>query len=98
VSDIPMKTVRVRATVEYDLQVPESMSKEDIEFHRNEGTWCGDSLVEELQGQVHSAEGEEYRPCLCGVVRYEVLDQPEWRRIRDARLYMPFSVTVTGSW
>lgn len=82
-----MKTVRVRATVEYDLRIPESMTKADIEFHRNEGTWCADGLVRELEDQVRSAEGEEYRPCMCGVVRVEVLDEPEWFRIRDARLY-----------
>lgn len=82
-----MKTVRVKATVEYDVQVPESMTKADIEFHRNEGTWCADSLVDELKEQVRSEDGEPYRPCMCGLVSVEVLDTPERHRIRDKRLY-----------
>jgi hypothetical protein len=78
VSEKPRRTVRIRATVEYDLEVPADMSDRDIEFHRNEGTYCSDRLVTELQEQV-ATEGiaydeEGYRPCMCGVTTFEVLD------------------------
>lgn len=86
------RTVRIRATVEYDLEVPASMSDEDIEFHRNEGTYCSDSLLDELQNQVGtegiSYDKEGYRPCMCGLTHFEVLDEPERMRIRDPRLYL----------
>jgi hypothetical protein len=88
----PRKTVRIRATVEYDLEVPEDWTNKDIEFHRNEGTYCTDRIVEELQDQVgtedihHTEDG--YRPCMCGLAHFEVLDAPERKRIRDPRLYL----------
>lgn len=86
------RTVRIRATVEYDLEVPEDWTDKDIEFHRNEGTYCSDRLVDELQSQA-ATEGiaydeEGYRPCMCGVTTFEVLDGPERVRIRDPRLYI----------
>lgn len=82
------KTVRVRATVEYDIEVPDFMTKEDITSHRNEGTWCADSLVEELEQQMGTGGDwtkDDYRPCMCGTVRVEVLDAPEDMPIRDPR-------------
>lgn len=85
------KTVRVRATIEYDLEVPENWTNKDIEFHRNDGTWCADSIVEELEEQAgtggHYTE-EGYRPCMCGLTNFEVLDAPERLRIRDPRNYL----------
>lgn len=88
----PRRTVRVRATVEYDLEVPEGWTDKDIEFHRNEGTYCSDRLVDELQAQVGTEElhytEEGYRPCMCGLASFEVLDEPERVRIRDPRLYI----------
>lgn len=88
----PTRTVRVRATVEYDLEVPEDWTNKDIEFHRNEGTYCSDRIVEELQSQVGTEDlryvDEGYRPCMCGLTHFEVLDTPERVRIRDPRLYL----------
>lgn len=91
-SEKPTRTVRIRATVEYDLEVPEDWSKKDIEFHRNEGTYCADRIVEELMSQIgtddlHYTE-EGYRPCMCGTAHFEVLDEPVLVPIRDPRLYL----------
>lgn len=88
----PRKTVRIRATIEYDLEVPEDWTNEDIEFHRNEGTYCADRIVDELKSQMgtddlHYTE-EGYRPCMCGTAQFEVLDEPVHTPIRDPRLYM----------
>lgn len=43
------KNVLVRLVVTYPVEVPNSWDKKMIEFHRNEGTWCGDNAIEELQ-------------------------------------------------
>lgn len=90
-SEKETRTVHIRATVEYDLEVPEDWTDKDIEFHRNEGTYCSDRLVDELESQMGTDHlhywDEGYRPCLCGVATFEVLDKPERIRIRDPRLY-----------
>ncbi len=54
------KEVRIKLTLEYDVTVPASWGKETVEFHRNEGTWCADNLLDEL------TELTEHGFCLCG--------------------------------
>ncbi len=83
------KKVKVRVTVEYEIEVPRKWTKENIEFHRNEGTWCADNMVAELEGVMGSSwdSEEEYRPCLCGAVKYEVIDEITQIKIRDPKLY-----------
>lgn len=76
------KTVRVRVTVEYDIEVPRTWDKDMIEFHRNEGTWCADNMVAELEEQVGRYAVDDYQPCMCGTTKYEVIDQPEMVKIR----------------
>lgn len=80
------KTVRIRATVEYDIEVPVEFTKESIEFHRNEGTFCADNMIEELQENAGTNWDDEtitkHRICLCGAARFEVLDAPEMTKIR----------------
>lgn len=43
------RTVTIRMILEYPVKVPHSWDKDDIEFHRNDGTWCGDNAVQELE-------------------------------------------------
>lgn len=43
------KQMLVRMTLEYPVEVPNYWTKEDLEFHRNEGTWCGDNAIQELK-------------------------------------------------
>lgn len=50
------RTVVVRLTVEYPIRIPEFWTTEDLEFHRNEGTWCSNNLVDDI---------EKLR-CVCG--------------------------------
>jgi hypothetical protein len=53
------RTVVMRYVFEVVIVVPEHWTKEDIEFHRNESTWCADNAVHvDLQ---RLAEGH----CLC---------------------------------
>jgi len=65
------RRVRVRAVIEYEIDVPASWSKEQIEFHRNEGSWCADNMIDEI-----SAIGGE-DGCLCAAVQFTYLDDVE---------------------
>lgn len=62
------KKVRVRMTVEYEIDVPASWDKEKIEFHRNNGSWCSSNAIDELQSIADSGD------CLCGRMEYEYLE------------------------
>lgn len=59
------KKVRVRMTVEYEVEVPASWNAGDVEFHRNESSWCADNAMGELE-KLAGREG-----CLCGVTHFE---------------------------
>jgi len=43
------RTVVIRYTIEVTTDVPESWTPEDIEFHRNESSWCANNIVAELE-------------------------------------------------
>lgn len=64
---IRQRTVVVRAIIEYVVDVPEDWEQHDIEFHRNDGSWCADNALTELD------ELSERAGCLCAVTRYEYL-------------------------
>jgi hypothetical protein len=53
------KRVKVRATIEYEIEVPASFGQAAIEFQRNDGTWCADNMIRELEA-LKEADG-----CLC---------------------------------
>ena len=60
---IMSKKVKVRFTIEYDIEVPIDWKKDLIEFSRNEGSWCVDNMVAELEQLAKKAEEED--GCLC---------------------------------
>ena len=60
-----IRTVVVRMTVEYEIEVPESFDKDLIEFGRNEGTWCASNAMKELDKLI------EDDGCLCNFARFE---------------------------
>jgi len=62
-----MKKVKVRLVIEYDVNVPSDWNKENIEFHRNHGSWCGDNVLDELS-DLAVKDG-----CLCGKAHFEYL-------------------------
>jgi hypothetical protein len=43
------RKVTVRMTIEYDVSVPARWGKEDIEFHRNDSSWCASNAMGELE-------------------------------------------------
>lgn len=61
------KKVKVRMTVEYEVSVPAHWQKSDVEFHRNDGSWCADNALDELK-KLSESEG-----CLCHAASFEYL-------------------------
>lgn len=59
------RKVRVRMTVEYDIDAPVHWDQAQIEFHRNDGSWCADNALDELAAQ------SERAGCLCPHTRFE---------------------------
>lgn len=74
------KRVKLRVTIEYEVDVPHHWDKNLIEFQRNDGSWCVDNMLEEL-AEIAEAEG-----CLCGRVNFKFLqfvDETPKRKIRE---------------
>jgi hypothetical protein len=62
------KKVTVRATMEYEIEIPHFWSKENIEFHRNESRWCASNMIQEL-------EQLDDKGCLCPHVTFELVKE-----------------------
>lgn len=67
------RTVTVKATITYEIEAPSTWTPEDIEHHRNEGSWCSSNIVYEIQDLV--GEGEEIERCICRMVKYEYVGE-----------------------
>ncbi len=65
----------VRLTAEYVVDVPAHWTKEGIEFHRNESSWCSSNGIRELD----AAFGDESGTCPCGsdAIQYEYVREAE---------------------
>ena len=61
--------VTVRAIIEYDVFVPAAWTADQIEFHRNEGSWCASNGVREIERVAKRLEAENN--CPCGTMKYE---------------------------
>lgn len=65
---IPQKKVRVRFSIDYEVSVPFSWNKRNIEFHRNESSWC------QLNGWREILNVRRQTGCCGG--KFEVLPAP----------------------
>jgi len=63
---VPQRTVVVRVSVEMVISVPDSWTADQIEFHRNEGSWCCDNWRDELNGLMDRLESASL--CSCGLI------------------------------
>jgi hypothetical protein len=72
---IRQRSVVVDLTIRYVVRVPEHWTKDDIEFHRNEGTWCTDNALEELKKYC----GEN--GCLCAYSKTTVVREATERDV-----------------
>lgn len=62
------RTVVVRMQIEYVVEVTEYWDADNIEFHRNESSWCAGNAAEELAGLFERME--ERGGCPCSIVEY----------------------------
>ena len=62
------KMVKVRMTVEYEIEVPAHWETHMVEFHRNGSSWCCDNTLDELKKLA------EENGCLCGMMNFTCLD------------------------
>ena len=53
------KKVTVKLTIEYEVEVPAHWDKHNVEFHRNDSSWCANNLMGELE------ELSKKNGCLC---------------------------------
>ena len=60
------KKAKVKLTIEYDIVVPAFWDEHDIEFHRNESSWCKSNLIDELE------EIDKER-CLCSIADFKYI-------------------------
>lgn len=63
------KWVTVKATITMDIEVPSWWDKHDVEFHRNEGTWCGSNMT----GDIERYQDYKQKLCICDEVEYEYI-------------------------
>ena len=63
------KKVLVRMIVEYEVEVPNSWDEEIVMFHRNEGSWCSDNAISELEELSGSGQ------CLCSKTEFEYIGE-----------------------
>ena len=59
--------------VEYPIDVPRAWTPEQVEFHRNESSWCADNALTELDALAKT--GDDESPCLCDHVRFEYVGE-----------------------
>lgn len=79
------RTVLVRATIEYVVDVPDDWTQEQIEFHRNESSWCGTNMVSELDRLDGDDEDTVCRRVNFDYVREaDAAETAEWRRLEAA--------------
>lgn len=57
------KIVRVQYTYTIDIAVPHHWDAHNIEFHRNESSWCADNSIDDLVKYKEKLENEG--ECLC---------------------------------
>jgi len=61
------KKVTVQMKISYEITVPASWEKHQIEFQRNDGSWCADNAISELE-EIAEKEG-----CLCNRAEFEYI-------------------------
>lgn len=66
------RRVRMRVTIEFEADVPQSWGKESIEFQRNESSYCQSSFVDELRLLDEKCDG-----CLCQSMHFDYVGEVE---------------------
>ena len=67
------KPIRLKLTIEYDVNVPSSWEKRNIEFHYNDGCWCGDNIPDDIEKYITKINQDG--KCLCNDYGIECIDE-----------------------
>lgn len=65
---IVQKRVRLRYCFVVDVSMPHAWTPKEILAHRNQGTWCADNAIEELEALISD------KSCLCDRFKAEFVD------------------------
>jgi hypothetical protein len=72
------KYYRIRAIVEYTIELDDESTPEHLLFYRNDGTFCADNVAAELTSLLTPTDddceplpGVEWHPCLCNRTHFE---------------------------
>jgi len=76
------KKVRIRMTIDYEVEVPYHYGKNDIEYDRNDGTWCSDNAMSEINKLW--AEKESNDDCMCNQTEFEYLGNDTEPYLRES--------------
>ena len=86
------KRVRVRYTIELEIDVPYSWDQEMIEFQRNESSWCASNCVDDITEYIEAIErdvpgtdGRLTEGCLCEGFKCEYLGVTDHLPRRELR-------------
>ena len=74
------KKVKIRMTVEYEVDMPSHWDKGRVEFHRNEGTWCANNAIGELEELFDRDDRQE---CMCSSFKVGYLSEGTERFLRE---------------
>lgn len=72
-----LKKVKMRATIEYETEVPVHWDKERTEFHYNDGCWCADNIVGELKSYIDYLNKNGSCLCFCNQCKIELIENEE---------------------
>lgn len=74
------RKVKVRYTFELEIEIPHHWNQHDIEFHRNDGSWCASNTIGDLSiydEHLDNDFGVGGIGCMCSVFQCEVIDVPD---------------------
>ena len=63
------KKIKIAYTFEIEIEVPHSWKRSDVEFHRNDSSWCASNAIGEIEGAIERAGYD----CACPVMRARVV-------------------------
>lgn len=79
-----VKKVKLKATIEYEKEVPADWNDEQIYYHYNLGTWCANNIVDDLKDYID--ELNEYNDCLCHHSEIEVIEEQKMNDIKIEKI------------
>lgn len=60
---VVQRKVKLRYVVEIEVMMPHAWDGDDIEFNRNEGTWCANNCVDNIEAHISALRARGR--CLC---------------------------------